>query len=1042
MPPPYILPTSQSAISEVRDQLSLDFADGKYLNVISSNLGLQRPPFGFNDATWRALVRVLALQYKQVSTKFEQVLSIVLGPKITQCGALAENAEPGATYAVLVNTDQFPQVGTMVIDAGLITEETVDYTFIDRYTNVVYFASPLVNSHTAVGQVWETGIVSPVAAAASYLNVYDASGFKSLGSQYTICIGRGTPYEFSGPITSLNLDARKLGISFPPLGAPGATAVAGIQIVQDAGPSEINAHYLRMVDVQKLLIENGYLQSANISSVSFVATGGSTTSVGVTGPLSVNRYGGFWILFTGNITAALTDAIAYVEDNTATTFTFANTLAAAPVAGDTFSVISNFQYIRASESDNSVLAKRELPDLLRFPLNCQFTVMRPAATVAIAQVQVKGAGWDVIQSDPDRVEILLPDEMLANNLRSASYIRETGLLGTTTANAIRNFGDTDISLTNATQLPLIGVMNHVPSSNRYLYYNPHTWLTAEAAAGATTLSVVDTSQFLPTGTIDCGAFSVTYTVTDATTLTTAPLPAAIQLPQLIRESFIIRLAKGLLNGVGLADTVQFYANYDVGDLWNVANVWPGPYVWDFFADTRKNVATADSSTQVLAGPSVLSVDRLVNATVFEVADASAFPTAVPYDVAVGENSGNVETLAVQQLSLKSRTYQNTTAVVNIGDTQITLASISGPLGPAHQFPNGGPYRIVIEPFTANQEVLEVISTNGVNILNLSGAAAALHPIGSRVALLSDLIRVSPAAGDDHTGKVKYTDRFGFYANESQPELADTVRPIYTQVTLALGGATFSNTSANALINFGNEVLPAKSTLIVGASQLGPTNLLTANALTGATQIQPTSTAAFPNVFPYFVRLVDGATNETILVTSKDATFLYTGTAVVNNYFVGVATVQLAATPITLVDSKDFPTTGYPYVISLDYGAGPLLEEYLHVTNNNIVTGVLTVSHAPLFFHGAGKTVKFKPGAAETISYTSRVGADLNFSPNLSIQNTHYLMELFAPSVGSSFPRENGFDFPLRLPVTAEDRIRFVIDLVRAAGVEVTFISKR
>jgi hypothetical protein len=76
-----IIPTSQSDIAEVRDQLTVDYADGKYLNVVSSNLGMQRPPFGFSDATWRALVRVLALQYKQITTKFEAVLSIILGSR-------------------------------------------------------------------------------------------------------------------------------------------------------------------------------------------------------------------------------------------------------------------------------------------------------------------------------------------------------------------------------------------------------------------------------------------------------------------------------------------------------------------------------------------------------------------------------------------------------------------------------------------------------------------------------------------------------------------------------------------------------------------------------------------------------------------------------------------------------------------------------------------------------------------------------------------------------------------------------------------------
>src|SRR5690606_4119914 len=141
----------QSSIGEVRDQLSLDYADGKYLNRVSANLGIQRPPFGFSDATWRAVVKAIALQHKQIRTKFEEILSIILGPKVTQCTALLEDAIVGDTSAVLVNTDHLPQVGTMVLDEGLGSEETVNYVYIDRYTNRVYFETPLVNNHTAVG---------------------------------------------------------------------------------------------------------------------------------------------------------------------------------------------------------------------------------------------------------------------------------------------------------------------------------------------------------------------------------------------------------------------------------------------------------------------------------------------------------------------------------------------------------------------------------------------------------------------------------------------------------------------------------------------------------------------------------------------------------------------------------------------------------------------------------------------------------------------------------------------------------------------------
>lgn len=962
-----IIPTSQSDIGEVRDQLTLDRADGKYLNVVAANLGLQRPPFGFSDATWRALVRVIALQYKQVTTKFEAVLEIILGPKVTQCSALVEAALTGAKHAVLVDTTHLPQVGTMVLDEGLAAEETVEYTFIDRYSNVVYFATPLVNNHVPVNAVWESGVISDVAPAASFLNVYDASGFPTPAAPYTICIGRGTPAEFAGPLTSLDLDARKLGISFPPLGATGASSVAGTQVVMAAIPSQVNVHYLTLLEVDGLKIEGGWLQS-NGMSTTYTATAGSTTSVTVAGPVTAHRYGGFWIRFNGDVTAALTNKVAYVEDNTSTVFTFSNTLGAAPAAGDKFNVLNNFQYLRVSAEDNSVLTARELPDRLQYPASSQFSVMQPTATVAIAQVQVKGAAWDVFQSDPRHVEILLPVEFLTNDLRSASYIRNTGMSGTATTNAIRNFGDTDVSFAAATGLPLVGVAEHVAAATRYAYYNPHAWLTADAPVGSTTLQVTDTSQFLPTGTVRIfGTFTAVYSVLDATTLSVAPTGTAARKGSLVQDDFRIRLSKGLLSGVVAAQVFNFYTNYDLGSLWSVADVWPGPYVWDLSAAAHKKQTTpGNSATTYLSGPTKLAVERLIGATVFELDDASAFPTAVPYDLLVGENSGNVETLAVQQLSLCSRTYEVTTADVNIGDVAVTLTDLSGPVAPANQFPNGGPYRVLIDPFTATSEVLEVISTSGGNTLNLTTPATAFHATGARVVLMADLVRVSPAAGDDHAGMVAYSNRFGFYPAVTQTP--DTARPLYTQLTLALGGTDFNAAADTALINFGSDKTPVTSTL--------------------------------------------------------------------------AASVSPGAGSLTLVDSSMFPTTGYPYVVHLDVGSGPILEERLHVTNNNTGTGVLTLSHSTVFSHASGRRVEFRPGNEEAVSYTSRVGAILNFSPYLVVENTHFASEFVAPSVGTGYPRKTGYDFPLRLPVTVEDRIRFVVDLIRAAGVEVTFISKR
>ena len=48
---------NQSAIAETRDQLFLDTADGNRLNVVTGNLGLDRPIITMGDDEWRAAAR-------------------------------------------------------------------------------------------------------------------------------------------------------------------------------------------------------------------------------------------------------------------------------------------------------------------------------------------------------------------------------------------------------------------------------------------------------------------------------------------------------------------------------------------------------------------------------------------------------------------------------------------------------------------------------------------------------------------------------------------------------------------------------------------------------------------------------------------------------------------------------------------------------------------------------------------------------------------------------------------------------------------------
>ena len=970
----------QSDIAEVRDQLSLDFSDGAYLNIVSGNLGVARPPYGFDDDTWRAVVKVLALQPKQIRTKLDELLSILLGPRITQCGAFAEKVQAGAMSAVLVNTAQFPQVGTMVIDEGLISQETVKYCYIDRYTNRVYFETPLAFFHEAINAEWETGVIGPAEPLEVLRTVFDPSGFPDPGfAKYTVVVGRGTPYEFvdtmqavaPAPIRSVILN------NGSPMFIPGANTSKGEAVyLAPVGSPQENLYYLTIdsstpsKSIDLLPLEKGYLQ-AQVSQT-FKVTSGSTTSVTFFDVLTPNAYAGFVVRFFGNVTAALTGVTAHIGISLPSTFFFLNTLPVSPAPGDKFSVSTMFQYIRTIKEDNAVLMRDNLPDLLSFVDGSRLSVLSPTTTISVGQVQVKSGGWDIIESDPDHIEILLPASLLKNDIRSASYVRETGLSGSSTADVGRLLGDADISVTSTASFPLVGVLTHA-GLTQYAYFSPHAWLTSDALTGATQITVTDTSLFFAGGGLNLnigGTVVGPYTVIDRVTLGVPALAADIERNALVRDENIFRLNKVLSNNVSIGDTIDWYAFYDSGDIWGfIDDLWPGPYVWDKFKDIfKKPIFSAPTyPSTVVAGPTVLDVDRVAGNTVFELADASNFPTALPYDVVFGENSGNVETLSVQEISFKQRTHTTVAGTaVSPGDTSIEVAALAGPFGPGNTFPNAGPYRAVLWSGATSMEVVEVVGTaTSPDRLLLSFPAVGSHGIGTRVVLLSDLVRVSPAAADDHLGNSKSTDRFKIYAPLTQT--ADTVRPVYTSLNVG-STADFSFDGGKAYFNFGSETQIAHSTL--------------------------------------------------------------------------TTSVSVGATVLPLVDTSKMPSGG-PYIVKLDYGNGPLYEERVQVTFNNTGTNQLFLSYPVLWNHAAGVKVVYECGPEENFSYTSTsAGTNLNFDPRLQVQYTHQLNERVAPTVGTGYPRNNGFDFPFRLPVTAEDRIRFVMELVRAAGVKLTFINKR
>jgi hypothetical protein len=59
-----------------------------------------------------------------------------------------------------------------------------------------------------------------------------------------------------------------------------------------------------------------------------------------------------------------------------------------------------------------------------------------------------------------------------------------------------------------------------------------------------------------------------------------------------------------------------------------------------------------------------------------------------------------------------------------------------------------------------------------------------------------------------------------------------------------------------------------------------------------------------------------------------------------------------------------------------------------------------------------------------------------------LQYTHYPVEAVIDSSATSDPADNGYDFPFRMPIDILVRLQYLLDIVRAAGIQVELITQR
>jgi hypothetical protein len=904
-----------NSIEKVIKELSLDYASGNYLNVISSNYGLNRPLFGFSDDLWRAITKVLALQYKQIYTKFIDVLRLVLGPQKTVVTTIVTTAPIGSKILYVNDASNLPQIGILVLDKALASEETISYRFVDYSRNVIYLSSPTTFQHVSCLQdCEETVLFAPIGSL--LISCSNTELFPPV--PFTLVLGKGTTSEEVHRINYNDVDNRFLLTNAVISNDHGDSLRTNLEYTTLSRPYATSSFFITVSDLEKLP-ENGVVLLGESSNTLTVSS--APDSLTITVPASSFRAGaiaGFRLVFTGNITPGLAGYEATIWYNLTDTIGFSDILPIVPAVGDTFTLRPVLVYTGKSKENDSINLKYPIPSGFSFPSGTKLEVLKGKEVAAAGQVSVFGVDWDVIQNTHNLVEILLPQsEFILQNLRTASYLHSGQLTASTTVSVSSLIDDDYLTVTSTTAFTSIQSGLLIIDSG-----GPNEEVVAFTVSTGTSFHVPHKLTIAHLAGESVSYFQTYYSPTFA-----GATPVAI------------------------------------GDFFVEPDSFPGPYVYDE-VERSQSYLSRTTLSQNLAAPTKLSLDVLAGPgpRVLEVEDASLHPQPGTYSAFI-----DTENFTVTNVYLKSKSRSTTTALSNIGDSTIT---VTAPV--STKFPVASGYRVILDRGTATAEIAYVISVNsGLNILSFDNSLIYAHTSGATVELVRDCLVVSQI-DNNYAGIVSYINRVPV----SSTSFPEAEIPVYDYVNGKSVSIRYSTITVNSGTNFPLD--GGKLLLSYGSTRYTMRSKMTVASAVGATSV----------------------TTDTSL--------------------------------------SQFPTV-YPYCVEIDYFN--LNKEIFSITNNT--AGVLTfgAGFAANHVHNIGASITYIGGDYELIDYSSRSGNVLTLSSPYVVQYNHQIGEKAALSL-SATPPNTGFGYPFRIPVDYFQRIKYLADLIRAAGIQVVLINKR
>lgn len=715
----------KSSINEAHDQLLLDRAVGRYLSNVSTNLNFERPQFGFaDDDVWRALVRRGALDYRQVANLFRDYLKIIFGPQKTVYTVLKAGVDPADTSVEVLDQGRLPQRGTLILDQGMATQETLGYTFCDPRNGSVKLTLQANKTHLAQLTENATGeLHDDVAIAGTTLTLFNSGSFPLVNFPHTLIIDPGTEEEEVTTLVGNNWVNNQLTIS------PGLTFAH-----QGPRPTPV-VSYITRIEAGKTVIRLA-------SSALFPASG--------------------TIRLLKNDGLTTTSELAVYTSNDVET----GTLFLKRALTNTYPVASPWTTV---------------------------TLMTTGTTVALAQVQVKGVGWDLFVTSPEELTIYIPREYVANRMQDASWLHVGGAITAATTIATGHaaaIGDTQIKATlgglasfpsgglltiDAAGTPeVIGFARH--DSNSYTRLVP-TDAALGVPAGTTVLHVESARALAEFDWYNKlkklylarnnpgSAEVVTYTSinTENNTVTLAAGTVNVHAGQDLVHPFewpdILYLDRPLEANHAVGQTLQYtrpvYPATTIHDgriFTATPYLFQGPFTFKFGEHIPRTINT--TLAENVAAPTQLACSVLPGVMTLEVVDAGSLNNVGEFSIEIkgGGYVEQIDTDAVVLQATGSGLTLNGSILAGVSSFVLTsAAALPLPAAP----PYG--YRLILEAGTGTAEVVSVDSISG-NTVTIQGLTTLPHANLGSVSLMADVIVLADPVGYEYQGKVPKLQR--------------------------------------------------------------------------------------------------------------------------------------------------------------------------------------------------------------------------------------------------------------------------------------------